>query len=114
MRITYDKEWKRLKELDATGAEPYKIDTTRASIRTLLTRTNVSIRSAKVISRRIHILRDDELHPHLVTLIQGYAKCSPTATLSFTCVDLKGFNLQTISLESHFACLYLLSTLVVR
>ncbi|KAG2619173.1 hypothetical protein PVAP13_3NG140839 [Panicum virgatum] len=71
LRITYDKEWKRLKELDATGAEPYKIDTTRASIRTLLTRINISIRSAKVISRRIHILRDDELHPHLVTLIQG-------------------------------------------
>ncbi|KAG2619172.1 hypothetical protein PVAP13_3NG140839 [Panicum virgatum] len=74
LRITYDKEWKRLKELDATGAEPYKIDTTRASIRTLLTRINISIRSAKVISRRIHILRDDELHPHLVTLIQGLVR----------------------------------------
>ncbi|RCV17642.1 hypothetical protein SETIT_3G236300v2 [Setaria italica] len=74
LRITYDKEWKRLKELDASGAEPYKIDTTRASIRTLLTRINISIRSAKVISRRIHILRDDELHPHLVTLIQGLVR----------------------------------------
>ncbi|CAD6333763.1 unnamed protein product [Miscanthus lutarioriparius] len=75
LRITYDKEWKRLKELDANGAEPYKIDTTRASIRTLLTRINISIRSAKVICRRIHTLRDDELHPHLVTLIQGYDRC---------------------------------------
>ena len=75
MRITYDKEWKRLKELDASGAEPYKIDSTRASIRALLTRINISIRSAKVISRRIHILRDDELQPHLVTLIQGYDRC---------------------------------------
>ncbi|KAJ1262993.1 hypothetical protein BS78_09G150100 [Paspalum vaginatum] len=74
LRITYDKEWKRLKELDASGAEPYKIDTTRSSIRTLLTRINISIRSAKVISRRIHILRDDELHPHLVRLIQGLVK----------------------------------------
>ncbi|PVH62358.1 hypothetical protein PAHAL_3G273800 [Panicum hallii] len=74
LRITYDKEWRRLKELDATGAEPYKIDTSRASIRTLLTRINISIRSAKVISRRIHILRDDELHPHLVTLIQGLVR----------------------------------------
>ncbi|OQU78034.1 uncharacterized protein LOC8058473 [Sorghum bicolor] len=71
LRITYDKEWKRLKELDASGAEPHKIDTTRASIRALLTKINISIRSAKVISRRIHILRDDELHPHLVTLIHG-------------------------------------------
>ncbi|CAL4893663.1 unnamed protein product [Urochloa decumbens] len=74
LRITYDKEWKRLKELDATGAEPYKIDTTRASIRTLLTRINISIRSAKVISKRIHILRDDELQPHLVALIQGLVR----------------------------------------
>lgn len=88
MRITYDKEWKRLKELDASGAEPYKIDTTRASIRTLLTRINISIRSAKVISRRIHILRDDELHPHLVTLIQGYAKWSPTANLLISKVSI--------------------------
>uniref|UniRef100_A0A452Z5W5 DUF632 domain-containing protein n=1 Tax=Aegilops tauschii subsp. strangulata TaxID=200361 RepID=A0A452Z5W5_AEGTS len=71
---TYDKEWKRLKELDESGAEPYKIDSTRASIRTLLTRINIAIRSAKVISRRIHILRDDELHPHLVKLIQGYVR----------------------------------------
>ncbi|KAG0518151.1 hypothetical protein BDA96_09G150700 [Sorghum bicolor] len=74
LRITYDKEWKRLKELDASGAEPHKIDTTRASIRALLTKINISIRSAKVISRRIHILRDDELHPHLVTLIHGLVR----------------------------------------
>ncbi|XP_037474206.1 protein ALTERED PHOSPHATE STARVATION RESPONSE 1-like [Triticum dicoccoides] len=74
LRITYDKEWKRLKELDESGAEPYKIDSTRASIRTLLTRINIAMRSAKVISRRIHILRDDELHPHLVKLIQGHVR----------------------------------------
>uniref|UniRef100_A0A0D9ZZE9 DUF632 domain-containing protein n=1 Tax=Oryza glumipatula TaxID=40148 RepID=A0A0D9ZZE9_9ORYZ len=74
LRITYDKQWKRLKELDDNGAEPYKIDSTRASIRTLLTRINITIRSAKVISRRIHILRDDELHPHLVKLIQGLVR----------------------------------------
>ncbi|XP_051199534.1 protein ROLLING AND ERECT LEAF 2 [Lolium perenne] len=72
LRITYDREWKRLKDLDNSGAEPYKIDATRASIRTLLTRINISIRSVKVISRRIHILRDDELHPYLVKLIQGH------------------------------------------
>ena len=83
MRITYDKEWKRLKELDANGEEPYKIDTTWASIRTLLTRINISIRSAKVICRRIHTLRDDELHPHLVTLIQGYDRCNPTTLFHF-------------------------------
>ncbi|EAY98113.1 hypothetical protein OsI_20029 [Oryza sativa Indica Group] len=74
LRITYDKQWKRLKELDDNGAEPYKIDSTRASISTLLTRINITIRSAKVISRRIHILRDDELHPHLVKLIQGLVR----------------------------------------
>uniref|UniRef100_A0A0E0DRL5 DUF632 domain-containing protein n=1 Tax=Oryza meridionalis TaxID=40149 RepID=A0A0E0DRL5_9ORYZ len=74
LRFTYDKQWKRLKELDDNGAEPYKIDSTRASIRTLLTRINITIRSAKVISRRIHILRDDELHPHLVKLIQGLVR----------------------------------------
>lgn len=105
MRITYDKEWKRLKELDANGAEPYKIDTTRASIRALLTRINISIRSAKVICRRIHTLRDDELHPHLVTLIQGYDRCNSTYSLLFTFVDLERFDLQTITLfEYHFAC----------
>jgi hypothetical protein len=78
LRIAYDREWKRLKELDNSGAEPHKIDATRASIRTLLTRINISIRSAKVISRRIHILRDDELHPYLVKLIQGYVKSVST------------------------------------
>ncbi|KAG8068609.1 hypothetical protein GUJ93_ZPchr0005g14330 [Zizania palustris] len=71
LRIAYDKQWKHLKRLDDNGMEPYKIDSTRASIRTLLTRINIAIRSAKVISTRIHILRDNELHPHLVKLIQG-------------------------------------------
>lgn len=88
MRITYDKQWKRLKELDDNGAEPYKIDSTRASISTLLTRINITIRSAKVISRRIHILRDDELHPHLVKLIQGYEKY--ISTLFYSSDSSKG------------------------
>ncbi|XP_008810929.1 protein ALTERED PHOSPHATE STARVATION RESPONSE 1-like [Phoenix dactylifera] len=71
LRIIYDREWRRLKALDDSGAESYEIDSTRASIRKLLTRINIAIRSVDTISSRIHKLRDEELRPQLIELIQG-------------------------------------------
>ncbi|XP_020087399.1 uncharacterized protein LOC109721166 [Ananas comosus] len=71
LRVIYDREWKRLKALDENGAEAHEIDSTRASIKALVTRINIVIRSVNAISSRIHKLRDDELQPQLIELIQG-------------------------------------------
>ncbi|XP_074588785.1 uncharacterized protein LOC141844684 [Curcuma longa] len=74
LRIIYEREWNQLKILDENGAESSRIDSARASIRNLLTKLNIAIRSASHISKRIHKLRDEELRPQLIELIQGLVK----------------------------------------
>lgn len=48
------------------------MEKTRAAIRDLHTQIKVSIQSVEAISKRIETLRDEELHPQLLELIQGY------------------------------------------
>lgn len=74
MRVIYEKKCKRLKILDDKGAESNKIDATQASIKKLLTKINVTIRTIDTISSRIHKLRDEELQPQLTELIQGFMR----------------------------------------
>ncbi|XP_050363886.1 nitrate regulatory gene2 protein-like [Argentina anserina] len=71
LRVVYEKECKRLKKLDAAGAESVKIDAAQASVRNLNTKINVCIRAVDTISRRIHKLRDEELLPQVSDLIHG-------------------------------------------
>ncbi|CAA7047847.1 unnamed protein product [Microthlaspi erraticum] len=71
LRVIYEEKCRTLKKLDSLGAESSKIDTTRASIRKLLTKLDVCIRSVDSISSRIHKLRDEELQPQLTRLIHG-------------------------------------------
>lgn len=58
--------------MDDRGAESSKIDATEASIRKLLTKINICMRTVETISGQIHKLRDDELQPQLAELINGY------------------------------------------
>ncbi|CAN6452666.1 unnamed protein product [Victoria cruziana] len=74
IRITYEKKFKLMKEHDRKGQEPFLVDKTRLAIRDLRNRIKVSIQSVESISRRIEILRDEELQPQLMELIQGLAR----------------------------------------
>ncbi|CAA0830889.1 Protein of unknown function (DUF630 and DUF632 [Striga hermonthica] len=74
LRVVYEKQCKRLKILDEEGAEPVKIDSTRASIRRLLTKLDVSVKAIDAISIRIHKLRDEELQPQVAELIHGFIR----------------------------------------
>ena len=58
--------------MDNQGAESTKIDATESSIRKLLTKINICIKSVETIPGRIHKLRDEELQPQLAALISGY------------------------------------------
>lgn len=70
-RIEYDKKCRQLRIHDVNGEEPFVVDRTRAAIRDLQTQLRVSISSVEYISKRIEVLRDQELHPQVVELIQG-------------------------------------------
>lgn len=47
------------------------MDKTRAAVKDLYSRILVAIKSAETISRQIEKLRDEELQPQIVELIQG-------------------------------------------
>ncbi|XP_064942550.1 nitrate regulatory gene2 protein-like [Musa acuminata AAA Group] len=74
LRVSYDKKYKRLKDLVDRGAENYKIDSTWASVRKLRTKISIIIKSVGAFSSRIHEIRGEELQPQLIELIQGFIR----------------------------------------
>ncbi|CAA0843050.1 Protein of unknown function (DUF630 and DUF632 [Striga hermonthica] len=74
VRIAYEKKCAQLRNQDVKGMDPSFVDKTRAAIRDLNTQIKVSIHSVEAISRRIETLRDEELEPQLLELVQGLAR----------------------------------------
>lgn len=74
IRIVYEKKSRQLRNQDVKGDDPYAVDKTRAAIRDLHTQIKVSIHSVESISKRIETLRDEELQPQLLELVQGLAR----------------------------------------
>ncbi|KAJ8568594.1 hypothetical protein K7X08_028127 [Anisodus acutangulus] len=74
IRLAYEKKLAQLRNLDVSGADPSSVDKTRAAIRNLDTQIKVSVHSVESISRRIETLRDEELQPQLLELVQGLGK----------------------------------------
>ncbi|KAE8811186.1 hypothetical protein D1007_11930 [Hordeum vulgare] len=71
LRILYEKKYNRLKSLDERGAEPDAIEAARSSVRDLRSKITVNIKTAKAFSLKIEKIRDEELYPQLVDLVQG-------------------------------------------
>nr|XP_040241917.1 protein ALTERED PHOSPHATE STARVATION RESPONSE 1 [Aegilops tauschii subsp. strangulata] len=71
LRTLYEKKYNRLKSLDEQGAEPDAIETARSSVRDLRSKITINIKTAKAFSSKIEKIRDEELYPQLVDLIQG-------------------------------------------
>ncbi|XP_051203136.1 uncharacterized protein [Lolium perenne] len=74
LRLEYEKRMAHLRSQDEKGEEPTSVDKTRAALRSLHTRMKVSIHTVQSISRRIEVLRDEELHPQLMELVQGLSR----------------------------------------
>lgn len=70
-RIMYEKKCVQLRKQDAKGEDPQVVDKTRATIKDLHTRIRVAIQAVDSVSKKIQKLRDEELQPQLVELIQG-------------------------------------------
>ncbi|KAJ8767481.1 hypothetical protein K2173_017525 [Erythroxylum novogranatense] len=74
IRIAYEKKCKQLRNHDLKGDDSIAVDKTRTAIRDLHTQIAVSIHSVEAVSKRIETLRDEELQPQLLDLIQGLAR----------------------------------------
>lgn len=72
IRKAYDQKCSQLRHQVAQDLSPRLIDKTRAVVKDLHSRVTVAIQSVDSISKRIENMRDEELLPQLVELIQGY------------------------------------------
>ncbi|XP_058096742.1 protein ALTERED PHOSPHATE STARVATION RESPONSE 1 [Magnolia sinica] len=71
IRKDYDQKCNLLRHQFARDLSTHVIDKTRAIVKDLHSRIKVSIHAVDSIAKRIEKLRDDELQPQLVELIQG-------------------------------------------
>jgi hypothetical protein len=71
VRKTYDEKCNLLRRQFARGLNAQVIDKTRAVVKDLHSRVSVAIQAVDAISKRIEKIRDEELQPQLVELIQG-------------------------------------------
>ncbi|MQL92060.1 hypothetical protein Taro_024678 [Colocasia esculenta] len=71
IRKQYDQKCSRLRHEFAKDLNARVIDKTRAVVKDLHSRVKVAIQAVDSISKRIEKLRDEELQPQLIELIQG-------------------------------------------
>ncbi|CAA6672158.1 unnamed protein product [Spirodela intermedia] len=74
VRMAYERKRMQLRKQDINGEDPSVVDRTRIAVRDLQTQLKVSIHSVEAISKRIEKLRDEELCPQLLELIQGMSR----------------------------------------
>ncbi|KAF5737976.1 hypothetical protein HS088_TW13G00869 [Tripterygium wilfordii] len=71
IRKKYDRKCEQLRHQFAKDCSAQVIDKTRSVVKDLHSRIKVAIHSVDSISKRIEKMRDEELHPQLIELIQG-------------------------------------------
>ncbi|XP_042494572.1 protein ALTERED PHOSPHATE STARVATION RESPONSE 1 isoform X2 [Macadamia integrifolia] len=71
IKKVYDHKCDQLRHQFARDMSPKVIDTTRAVVKDLHSRIRVAIHAVDSIAKRIEKLRDEELQPQLIELIQG-------------------------------------------
>ncbi|CAL1376710.1 unnamed protein product [Linum trigynum] len=71
IRKEYDQKCDKLRHQFAKDHSAHVIDKTRAVAKDLHSRIRVAIHSVDSISKRIEKIRDEELHPQLLELVQG-------------------------------------------
>ncbi|KAJ3692828.1 hypothetical protein LUZ60_011923 [Juncus effusus] len=73
-RQAYEKKSLQLRNQDVRGSNSHSTDKTRNAVRDLYSRILVALRAVESISEKIQRLRDEELMPQLVELLQGFAR----------------------------------------
>ncbi|KAG6495645.1 hypothetical protein ZIOFF_043471 [Zingiber officinale] len=82
IRRVYDQKCNQLRHQIARDLSTKLIDKTRTVVKDLHSRSRVAIHSVDSISKRIEKMRDEELHPQLMELVQGPITSTPLLTFS--------------------------------
>ncbi|XP_052194874.1 protein ALTERED PHOSPHATE STARVATION RESPONSE 1-like [Diospyros lotus] len=73
-RKIYERKCNQLRNQDVRGDDRLVVDRTRVAVKDLYSRILVAIRSAESISKQIEKLRDEELQPQIIELLQGLTR----------------------------------------
>ena len=72
IRKAYDQKCKQIRHQFARNLNAQVIDQTRAVAKDLYSQIRVAIQAVDCISKKIEKMRDEELQPQLLELMQGY------------------------------------------
>jgi hypothetical protein len=75
LRIEFEKKCAVYRNQDARGEDQQVIDRTRANIKMLQTRMAVAVEAVESAAAAVQRLRDDELYPQLLELLEEYVSC---------------------------------------
>lgn len=71
LRIELEKKYALYRNQDAKGEDQLSIEKTRSTIKALQTRMVVAIQAVDGAATAVQKLRDDELYPQLIELLEG-------------------------------------------
>lgn len=71
LRVELERKFYLYRSQDAKNEDPAIIDKTRSSIKTLQTRMAVAVHAVESAAQQVQRLRDVELYPQLVDLLDG-------------------------------------------
>ena len=72
LRIELEKKYALYRNQDAKGEDQLSIEKTRSTIKALQTRMVVAIQAVDGAATAVQKLRDEELYPQLIELLEGY------------------------------------------
>ncbi|KAF3796709.1 hypothetical protein EJ110_NYTH00941 [Nymphaea thermarum] len=71
LRVIQERKRRQLRRMNERGSEAHKVERTRTLIRNLSTKIRIAIHFVDSVSTKINKLRDEELWPQIVELLQG-------------------------------------------
>ncbi|CAN6480964.1 unnamed protein product [Victoria cruziana] len=71
LRVIQERRRRQLRRMNERGSEAHKVERTRTLIRNLSTKIRIAINFVDSVSTKINKLRDEELWPQIVELLQG-------------------------------------------
>lgn len=90
LRRAYDHTCRQLRHQFEKNLSSQVTDKTRAVAKDLHSQMSVALQSVNSISKKIEKMRDEELHPQLVELMQGYVPTKQSVSYSIiTYINLK-------------------------
>ena len=77
LRVDLERKYALFRNQDAKNEDQTIIDKTRSTIKALQTRMVVAIQAVDSAAQQVQKIRDEELYPQLLELLEGWVVCPP-------------------------------------